>query len=162
LPLDANPCSLSTWKLIIFNIRFKLASWKSKMLSITGRICLIKSVLNSLLLFYMSMFLVLKGTIESISTIIWRFLRSGSSVTFKLCNIAWFKVIQANSRGGLGLRSLYNKNMVLLLKWILDWGVGNSRGWQDYIVHKYQPTFENRFSMFAHHLFQPREGLLTC
>jgi len=86
------------------------------MLSIAGRICLIKLVLNSLSLFYMSMFLVPKGVIGSICVIIQRFLWSGSSDTFKLCKVAWFKVIWSNSRGGLGLGLLYNKNMTLLLK----------------------------------------------
>lgn len=43
--------------------------------------------------------------------------------------------------------------MTLLLKWIWHLGIGNSGGKQDYIVHKYQLTFENEFSMFAHQLF---------
>jgi len=73
------------------------------MLSIVERICLIKSILNSLPLFYMSVFFVPKGIIGSISTIIQRFLWSRNSNTFKLCKVAWFKVIQPKSRGGLGL-----------------------------------------------------------
>jgi hypothetical protein len=53
LPMGANPFHLSTWKPIISYIRSRLAAWKGKMLSIAGRISLIKSVLNSLSLFYM-------------------------------------------------------------------------------------------------------------
>ena len=118
LPMGANPFHLSTWKPIISYIRSRLAAWKGKMLSIAGRISLIKSVLNSLPLFYMSMFLVLKGIIGSISTIIRKFFLSGNLDTFKICKVAWFKVIQPKSEGGLGLGSLYNKSMTLLLKWI--------------------------------------------
>jgi hypothetical protein len=116
--MGANPFHLSTWKPIISYIRSRLAAWKGKMLSIAGRISLIKSVLNSLPLFYMSMFLVLKGIIGSISTIIRKFFLSGNLDTFKICKVAWFKVIQPKSEGGLGLGSLYNKSMTLLLKWI--------------------------------------------
>jgi len=128
LPMGANPFRLSTWKPIISNIRSRLASWKGKMLSIAGRISLIKSVLNSLPLFYMPMFLVFKDIIGSISTIIRKFFWSGSLDTFKMCKVAWFKVIQPKNGGGLGLGSLYNKSMTLLLKWIWHLEVGNSGG----------------------------------
>jgi hypothetical protein len=58
------------------------------MLNIVKRICLIKSILNSLPLFYMSVFLVPKVIIRSISAIIRRFLWSSNSNTFKLCKVA--------------------------------------------------------------------------
>jgi len=38
----------------IAKIKSRLSTWKGKLLSITGRVCLIKSVINVLPLFYLS------------------------------------------------------------------------------------------------------------
>jgi mannosylglycoprotein endo-beta-mannosidase len=67
LPLGANPSRLSTWKPLLSTIRAKLSTWKGNFLSIAGRLCLIKSVLSSLPLFYMSVFAMPKDIIKVIS-----------------------------------------------------------------------------------------------
>jgi len=56
LPLGANPSRLSTWKPVLTSIQGKLGSWKGSLLSMAGRICLIKSVFSSLPLFYIFFF----------------------------------------------------------------------------------------------------------
>ena len=69
LPLGANPNRLSTQKLVLSTIREKLSKWKEKFLSMAERICLIKSVLNSLPLYYISVFTMPKGIAKAISSI---------------------------------------------------------------------------------------------
>ena len=54
-----NRCS--AWKPVVEKIQNRLASWKAKILSRAGRLTLIKSVLNSLPVYYMSMFKMLKS-----------------------------------------------------------------------------------------------------
>ena len=56
IPLGANPKRVSTWKPVVDKIERRLALWKAKLLSRAGRLVLIKSVLNNLPLYYLSIF----------------------------------------------------------------------------------------------------------
>jgi len=80
LPLGANPNRLSIWKPVLSTIRAKLSIWEGKFLSMAGRRRLIKSVLNSLPLYYMSVFTMPKGIIKAISSINRCFLWKGTSI----------------------------------------------------------------------------------
>ena len=55
-PLGAHMNTCSAWKPVVKKIENRLASWKAKILSRVGRLTLIKSVLNSLPVYYMSLF----------------------------------------------------------------------------------------------------------
>ena len=44
------------WVEVLERLKAKLSRWKCRFLSLTGRICLIKSVLSSIPLFYLSLF----------------------------------------------------------------------------------------------------------
>jgi len=115
LSLGVNPSRLFTWKPVLSTIRAKLSTWKGKM-SMVGMICLIKSVLSSLPLYYMSIYHMPKGIINVISSINHFFLWSGSLYSHGICNVALYKVIKSKSLGGLSLGSLYHKNLALLFK----------------------------------------------
>ena len=54
MPLGANPKRFSTWDPVIRRVKDRLALWQRKFLSLGGRVTLIKSVLNSLPLYYLS------------------------------------------------------------------------------------------------------------
>jgi len=45
------------WEGVVDRVRNKLGKWKGKFISMAGRLCLIKSILSSLPLFYMSMYI---------------------------------------------------------------------------------------------------------
>ena len=118
LLLGANPNRLSTWKLVLSTISAKLSTWKGKFISMAGRICLIKSVLNSLSLYYMSVFAIPKGITKAIFSIIRSFLWKGTSNSHGIFKVAWHKVIKSKSYSGLGLGSLHIKNLAPLFKWL--------------------------------------------
>ena len=56
LPLGANPGRKQVWQSVVDRFKKKLSGWKCRMLSYAGRVTLIKSILSSLLIFYMSLF----------------------------------------------------------------------------------------------------------
>lgn len=61
LPLGANPGRKSTWKPVLDSVRARLSGWARKTLSFAGRLTLIKSVLSSLPVFYLSLFRMPEG-----------------------------------------------------------------------------------------------------
>jgi len=87
MPLGSNPRRISTLKPIIDKFWKKLTSWKGRMLSMAGRICLIKSVLNSLSLYFMSIFLMPKGICRLLTSIQRKFLWSGTVKMRKICKV---------------------------------------------------------------------------
>jgi len=155
LSLGVNPSRLFTWKPVLSTIRAKLSTWKGKM-SMVGMICLIKSVLSSLPLYYMSIYHMPKGIINVISSINHSFLWSGSLNSHGICNVALYKVIKSKSLGGLGLGSLYHKNLALLFKWVWNLDNGVTKGWQEFILYKYQPNFANGLHVFPSSLSPTR------
>lgn len=89
LPIGANVSRVRAWDPVIERMAKKLASWKSKMLSIGGRITLIKSSLTNLPVYFMSIFPIPKGVIEKINKIIRAFLWSGDSKKKAISLVAW-------------------------------------------------------------------------
>jgi hypothetical protein len=73
-----------------------------------------------------------------------------------ICNVALYKVIKSKSLGGLGLGSLYHKNLALLFKWVWNLDNGVTKGWQEFILYKYQPNFANGLHVFPSSLSPTR------
>jgi len=66
LPIDGGGRKLSFWKLVVDRIRARLSVWNNKFLSFGGRLVLLKSVLSSLLVYFLSFY---KGIISSIESL---------------------------------------------------------------------------------------------
>jgi len=56
IKIDGNHRKKEFWDPIIHKIHQRLLMWKGRLLSMADRICLIKSILNALPLFYFSFF----------------------------------------------------------------------------------------------------------
>ena len=66
VPLGANMRRLSAWQPIIDRIKSRLSTWKANCISRAGRLVLIKAVLNSLPIYYLSIFKMPKKVIAEI------------------------------------------------------------------------------------------------
>jgi len=54
--VDGNHRRTKFWKGMVEKIKKRLARWKGKFISLTGRVCLIKFVLSTMLMFLLSIF----------------------------------------------------------------------------------------------------------
>ncbi|GJU37503.1 putative RNA-directed DNA polymerase, eukaryota, reverse transcriptase zinc-binding domain protein [Tanacetum coccineum] len=117
LPISANMSRCNNWKPLVDKFQKRLFKWKSKSLSIGGRVTLIKTVLNSLGVYYFSNFKTPKNIITKLENIRRKFFWGGNNDENKIAWIAWEKVILPCVNGSLGIGSLRITNQVLLVKW---------------------------------------------
>ena len=143
LPLGANPNRISIWKPVLSQIRGRLNSWKGWLLSMAGRIILIKSVISTIPLYYMPISCIPKAVARKITAMQSLFLWDGSIDNRKIHWLAWETVAKEKDRGGLGVGTVSAKNKALLFKWIWKLGSNDKASWADFIKEKCRPKFIN-------------------
>lgn len=117
LPVGANMKLSKNWSSVIDKFEKRLSSWKAKNLSFGGRLTLVKSVLNSLPLFYFSLFKVPRKVLNTLDGLRRRFLWGGDSSSKKIHWVKWETVVTSKNNGGLGVGCLESANLALLAKW---------------------------------------------
>jgi len=87
-------------------IKLKLSAWKASLLSMAGRVQLVKYVIQGMLIHTISIYVwpvsLLKDLEKSIRNFIW----SGDIDRRKLVTVSWKNLCKPIEEGGLGLRSL--------------------------------------------------------
>ncbi|XP_015939818.1 uncharacterized protein LOC107465352 [Arachis duranensis] len=117
VPLGANPRLVKTWKLIIDKVEDKLSLWKAKSLNKAGKLILIKSVLNSLPVYYLSLYKMPKLIAEKLISLQMRFLWSNENGKHRIPLVKW-EIVQAPKKlGSLGVGDAVLRNTALLFKW---------------------------------------------
>jgi hypothetical protein len=106
-------------------IKSKLAAWKASLLSIAGRVQLVKSVIHSMLIYSISIYSWPISLLKEVERWMKNFIWSGDLHQKKLFTVAWKKVCKPISEGGLGIRSLRTLNEASNLK--LCWDLLNSQ-----------------------------------
>jgi hypothetical protein len=97
-------------------IKNKLSAWKASLLSIAGRVQLVKFVIQSMTIYSISIYSWPTSILKSIEAWIRNFIWSGSIDQRKLVTVAWKKICSPFEEGGLGLRSLKVLNAATNLK----------------------------------------------
>jgi len=77
LEVGGNPRKVKFWEPVLTKLKARLNVWKGRFLSMAGRICLIKSVISAIPLFYLSIFKAPESVYKSIISIQRRFLGMG-------------------------------------------------------------------------------------
>ncbi|GJW37584.1 RNA-directed DNA polymerase, eukaryota [Tanacetum coccineum] len=116
--VGGNMNRLKSWDDIINRVRRRLSNWKMKMLSIGGRLTLVKSVLGSMPIFHMSLFKVPSGILRTLESIRSQFFNGIDGSKNKVSWVQWSKVLAPKVNGGLGVSSLFALNRGLIFKWV--------------------------------------------
>ncbi|KAM0003901.1 putative reverse transcriptase zinc-binding domain-containing protein [Helianthus debilis subsp. tardiflorus] len=129
LKVGANMNRVVNWNSVYEIFDARLSSWKASLLSIGGRVTLIKSVLECLPNYYFSLYKAPSKVISDLEAKIRRFLWRGNEENKKLHWVAWNVVTLPKNKGGLGLSKLKNINVALLAKWEWRLKTENSKLW---------------------------------
>lgn len=97
-------------------VKIKLANWKASLLSLAGRVQLVKSVVQSMLIHTMSIYSWPVSLLRDMERWIKNFIWSGDVQKRKLVTVAWKKVCTSYDEGGLDIRSLVTLNEASNLK----------------------------------------------
>ncbi|GJR98190.1 RNA-directed DNA polymerase, eukaryota, reverse transcriptase zinc-binding domain protein [Tanacetum coccineum] len=119
VPLTSKRISAKNFKSLIDKIKNKVCNWKSKCLSYAGRLLLIASVLESIHVYWASVFLLPKSVIYDINKLLKGFLWNQGDVSSGKAKVAWKNICRPKSKGGLGLKDLgvWNKAMIVKHLW---------------------------------------------
>jgi len=147
MTIGGNPKRVAFWKPIIDKIKAKLSNWKGKILSMAGKICLIKSVIIALLLFYLSFFKASSKVCSLIKKIQTKFLWGWGYEERKIAWLVWDKVCSPIEMGGLGIREIGRFNVAFLTKWKWRTGVDDGGVWRDILESTYGSWRDMRVTM---------------
>lgn len=123
---------------MITKIENKLSSWKAKLLSRAGKLTLIKSVLNSLPIYYLSMFKMSKSIANKIVKLQRRFVWGNSAHGhMQTPMVKWSSIELPKSLGGLGIGNILHKNLILLFKWWWRFSKSDNTIWKRILISIY-------------------------
>ncbi|KAK2381212.1 hypothetical protein QL285_068838 [Trifolium repens] len=102
-------------------IHAKLSAWKASLLTMAGRVQLVRAVIQSMYTYNISIYSWHVSLIKKIEKDVKNFIWSGDVDKRKLVTVAWKKICRPLSQGGLNLRSLscLNRSANLKLCWDL-------------------------------------------
>ncbi|KAJ9535648.1 hypothetical protein OSB04_un001197 [Centaurea solstitialis] len=157
LPVGASMSRKIAWRPIVEKVRSRLASWKARIMSFGGRLTLVKSVLGSLPLYFLSLFRAPSGVIGEIERIRRNFFWGGGMGVGEISSkkvhawVNWESCVKSFSKGGINIGCLKDMNLALLAKWWWRFRVDGDSLWSRVIRSIYGE--EARWEMGARHTF---------
>jgi len=134
--LKPNNYKKSDWLWLLEKLDKKLKVWSHKWLSRAGRLVLVKSVLEAIPVYWMSLSWIPKGVIEAYRRLCFKFLWSGKKDSQVTPWVKWEILARPKDRGGWGLKNifLFSKALAAKVGWRL---LSSSSLWQKVVVEKY-------------------------
>lgn len=130
----------------------KLEGWKGKLLSMAGRVQLVQSVVQSLLLYSLSICKWPSSLLKLLNVWCRNFIWSGDCNIRKRVTLSWDKVCVPKSEGVLGLRDfrILNKAALLNLSWKI---LTTTTPWSSFFKARYNlssSSFSTRYNIFLY------------
>ncbi|KAJ4792133.1 RNA-directed DNA polymerase (reverse transcriptase)-related family protein [Rhynchospora pubera] len=119
LPLSIRRPKKIHFQPLISAFQRKLDGWKARLLSLGGRLTLVKSVLTALPLHFMQVLKLPPWLLRHLEGIRRRFFwKENNKCLGGHCLVNWAKCCLPKANGGLGILDLQRQNQALLLKWL--------------------------------------------
>ncbi|KAJ9536545.1 hypothetical protein OSB04_un000297 [Centaurea solstitialis] len=120
VPLSPVCLRVADFAPLINKVKARIHDWKSKFLSFGGRKQLVISVLQSMQLYWMMVYVIPSGVIHELEGMFRKFLWAQGDSSKGKCKIAWDAVCKPIQCGGLGFRRLTVWNHAIITKHIWD------------------------------------------
>ncbi|XP_057800164.1 uncharacterized protein LOC131015756 [Salvia miltiorrhiza] len=118
----------------------KFSRWKGMKLSMAGRVCLVKSVIQSSLTHSMMIYRWPRSLLKDLDAKCRNFIWTGDASKRPSHTVAWARVCAIKEEGGLGIRSFSMMNKCFLMK--RAWNIIKGRGFgYDLMRDRYLKTF---------------------
>ncbi|PWA37461.1 RNA-directed DNA polymerase, eukaryota, Reverse transcriptase zinc-binding domain protein [Artemisia annua] len=124
---------INSWDEVVASLYSRLSKWKMKTLSIGGRLTLLKSVLGSTPIYYMSMFKVPSQVLKRLEAIRCHFFNGADVKEKKMLWVKWSRVLASKDKGGLGVSSFFALNRALMFKWVWRFRNDSNSLWSRFI-----------------------------
>jgi hypothetical protein len=126
----------SNRKWLIGKLEKRLQVWSNKWLSRAGRLTLVKSVLEAIPIYWMSIAWIPKGILEKLRHICFAFLWQGQKEIHTRPWVTWDKISIPKALGVWGLKNIFRFSTVLAAKcgWRL---ISTTNLWTEVILQKY-------------------------
>ncbi|KAJ9552677.1 hypothetical protein OSB04_016722 [Centaurea solstitialis] len=125
VPLSPVILKSADYGVLVTKVRSRISNWKTKFLSFGGRKQLISSVLQSLQLYWMAIFLIPSGVVHELENLFRDFLWTQGEPSRGRCKVAWSLVCRPMECGGIGFKRLSVWNRALITKNL--WSIVSSR-----------------------------------
>lgn len=140
--VGASPKAIKFWDPLIQRIKRKVQSYEAENISLAGRIIQLKSVMDSLPIYWFSLYCIPRTVEDSIEKIRKQFFWGhGEGNKEKLHLIGWENICKKKREGGLGLSTVKNRNLAMLAKWWWRSYKERSSYWNQFLVDRYGPTW---------------------
>jgi hypothetical protein len=134
--LKPNDYRKEDWKWLLKKMDKRLNTWSHRWLSRAGRLVLVKSVLEAILVYWMSLSWIPKGILEAARKLTSKFLWSGKKEAHVIPWVRWDKIVVPKAMGGWGLKNIFLFSKALVAKG--GWRIINSSSlWTKVIIQKY-------------------------
>jgi len=107
--------------MITDRIKNKLATWKGRILSVLGRVQLVKSIIHGVVVYSFHVYLWPRRLLRLLDSWLKKIIWSGDVLTKKVCTVAWNVMCRPWAEGDLDIKPtrLINEALILKLSWDL-------------------------------------------
>ncbi|KAL8140429.1 LOW QUALITY PROTEIN: hypothetical protein V2J09_006450 [Rumex salicifolius] len=133
IPLLNKAMNVGTFEPLIQSMHARLSGWKGKLLSMSGRVTLARSVLNAILVYTMASFALPRSICDRLDRVTQNFIWGSFGDERRMHLLPWEEICKPRSLGGLGLKRMKEFNLAMIGK--LAWRFANSGSepWADLI-----------------------------